>query len=221
MLTVHTILDLLPWVLIAPAIPLLLVLITRTYRNGSQTSLVLLCVITILSNVFLTVAARSTLDPGLLHISFLATFIFTLLLLKNSTNHRVLKISIFTILLLFISIYISVQLISGELGNMHTLYTTGTLIIFLLAVLVLVSLAYNVDLHIIVNPDFWYAGGVFFHFGLLSLLLFTGKKITDADYHEQNEWSLMYAIVFCLQFLFFSIGVYMHKPWQKKAESLL
>lgn len=221
MLTVHTILDLLPWVLIAPAIPLLLVLITRTYRNGSQTSLVLLCVITILSNVFLTVAARSTLDPGLLHISFLATFIFTLLLLKNSTNHRVLKISIFTILLLFISIYISVQLISGELGNMHTLYTTGTLIIFLLAVLVLVSLAYNVDLHIIANPDFWYAGGVFFHFGLLSLLLFTGKKITDADYHEQNEWSLMYAIVFCLQFLFFSIGVYMHKPWQKKAESLL
>lgn len=221
MLTVHTILDLLPWVLIAPAIPLLLVLIMRTYQNGSQTSLVLLCVITILSNVFLTVAARSTLDPGLVHISFLATFIFTLLLLKNCTNHRALKVSIFTILLLFIGIYLSVQLLSGDLGNMYLLNTTGTVIIFLLAILVLVSLAYKVDLHIVANPDFWYSGGVFFHFGLLSLLLFTGKKITDADYHEQNEWSIMYAIVFCLQFLFFSIGVYMHKPWQKKAEPLL
>lgn len=220
MLTVHTILDLLPWVLIAPAIPLLLVLIMRTYQNGSQTSLVLLCVITILSNVFLTVAARSTLDPGLVHISFLATFIFTLLLLKNCTNHRALKVSIFTILLLFIGIYLSVQLLSGDLGNMYLLNTTGTVIIFLLAILVLVSLAYKVDLHILANPDFWYSGGVFFHFGLLSLLLFTGKKITDADYHEQNEWSIMYAIVFCLQFLFFSIGVYMHKPWQKKAEPL-
>jgi len=217
MLTVDTILDLLPWVLIAPAIPLLLVLITRTYNNSSQTSLVHLCVITILSNVFLAVAAKSTQDPALLHISYLATFIFTLLLLKNCTNHRVLKITIFTILLLFIGIYLSVRFMSGDLRNMHILNTIGALVIFLLAVLVLVSLAYKVDLHILSNPDFWYSGGVFFHFGLLSLLLFTGKKITDADYHEQNEWSMMYAIVFCLQFLFFSIGVYMHKPWQKKA----
>ncbi|MFN7688943.1 MAG: hypothetical protein ACK5OP_14535 [Sphingobacteriales bacterium] len=217
MLTVDTILDLLPWVLIAPAIPLLLVLITRTYNNSSQTSLVLLCVITILSNVFLAVAAKSTQDPALLHISYLATFIFTLLLLKNCTNHRVLKITIFTILLLFIGIYLSARFMSGDLRIMHILNTIGALVIFLLAVLVLVSLAYKVDLHILSNPDFWYSGGVFFHFGLLSLLLFTGKKITDADYHEQNEWSMMYAIVFCLQFLFFSIGVYMHKPWQKKA----
>ncbi|MFN9782551.1 MAG: hypothetical protein ACK54A_04870 [Sphingobacteriales bacterium] len=217
MLTVDTILDLLPWVLIAPAIPLLLVLITRTYNNSSQTSLVHLCVITILSNVFLAVAAKSTQDPALLHISYLATFIFTLLLLKNCTNHRVLKITIFTILLLFIGIYLSVRFMSGDLRIMHILNTIGALVIFLLAVLVLVSLAYKVDLHILANPDFWYSGGVFFHFGLLSLLLFTGKKITDADYHEQNEWSMMYAIVFCLQFLFFSIGVYMHKPWQKKA----
>ncbi|MGB4770744.1 MAG: hypothetical protein WBP58_04775 [Chitinophagaceae bacterium] len=221
MLTVHTILDLLPWVLIAPAIPLLLLLITRTYSNGSQASLVLLCVITILSNVFLTVAAKSTLDPALLQVSYLTTFIFTLLLLKNCTHHRVLKISIFTILLVFIGIYLSVQFISGDLTNMHLLNNSGTLIIFLLAILVLVSLTYKVDLHILANPDFWYSGGVFFHFGLLSLLLFTGKKITDTDYHEQNEWSIMYAIVFCLQFLFFSIGVYMHKPWQKKAETLL
>jgi hypothetical protein len=195
----------------------LLVLITRTYNNSSQTSLVHLCVITILSNVFLAVAAKSTQDPALLHISYLATFIFTLLLLKNCTNHRVLKITIFTILLLFIGIYLSVRFMSGDLRIMHILNTIGALVIFLLAVLVLVSLAYKVDLHILSNPDFWYSGGVFFHFGLLSLLLFTGKKITDADYHEQNEWSMMYAIVFCLQFLFFSIGVYMHKPWQKKA----
>jgi hypothetical protein len=174
-------------------------------------------VITILSNVFLAVAAKSTQDPALLHISYLATFIFTLLLLKNCTNHRVLKITIFTILLLFIGIYLSVRFMSGDLRIMHILNTIGALVIFLLAVLVLVSLAYKVDLHILANPDFWYSGGVFFHFGLLSLLLFTGKKITDADYHEQNEWSMMYAIVFCLQFLFFSIGVYMHKPWQKKA----
>lgn len=221
MLTVHTILDLLPWVLIAPALPLLLVLISRSYNNGSQTSLILLCVITILCNVFLTVSARSDMDPALLQISFLTTFIFTLLLLKNCTNHRVLKISIFTILLLFIGIHLSVQFFSGDFANMYMLNTTGTVIIFILAMLVLVSLALKVDLHILANPDFWYAGGVFFHFGLLSLLLFTGKKMTDADYHEHNEWSLMYAIVFCLQFLFFSVGVYVHKPWQKKAESLV
>lgn len=221
MLTVHTILDLLPWVLIAPAIPLLLLLINRSFHNRSHTSLVLLCVITILSNIFLTVAARSTLDPGLLQISFLATFIFTLLLLKNCTHHRVLRISIFTMLILFIGIYLGTRFISGDFGNLQVLTTTGALIIFFFAILVLVSLAYKVDLHILANPDFWYSGGVFFHFGLLSLLLFTGKKITDADYHEQGDWSIMYAIVFCLQFLFFSIGVYMHKPWQKKAGSLL
>lgn len=221
MLNVQSILDLLPWVLIAPAIPLLLILINKAYGNGRQTSLILLCVITIISHIFLIAGSRSSMNPVFLHTTFLATFIFTLFLLKNCTDHQILRISILTILLIFISIYLGLQYLPGDPIRLYDLNTTGAFIIFLLAILVLTNLATKVDRHILHNPDFWYTGGVFFYFGLLSLMLFTGKKVTDIDYHEQDQWSALYAIIFCLQFLFFSVGVWVHKPWREKTESSL
>ncbi len=222
MLNVKTILDLLPWVLIAPAIPLLLMLLPgKPSLHKPQTSVLLLCVITILSNAFLIIGAQTTLYNGFIHVSFLASFIFTLLLLKSCTDNQVLRISILAVLILFIGVYLSFQYFSGDHSGMEQLNSTGSAIVFLLAILVLSSLAYKVDIQLLRNPDFWYTGGVFFHFGLLSLLLFTTRKITDIHYHEADEWSAFYAIIFCLQFVFFSVGVYLQRPWKKTADPLL
>jgi hypothetical protein len=211
--TVGTILDLLPWVIFAPALPLLFILINKAYGNGRQTSLVLLCVITIFTNIFLLLAARSSVEPRFLHVSFVADFLFTLLLLKNCTDHRIIRFSIFTILLAFIAVYLSLQYFSVETVGIQDLNFTGTAIVFVLAILVLASLTKRVENNILTSPDFWYSGGIFFHFGLLSLLLFTGRKIADLNYHEKDALSALYAIIFCLQFVFFTVGVYFHKPW--------
>jgi hypothetical protein len=90
--TVGTILDLLPWVIFAPALPLLFILINKAYGNGRQTSLVLLCVITIFTNIFLLLAARSSVEPRFLHVSFVADFLFTFIAseeLYGSQNYSV------------------------------------------------------------------------------------------------------------------------------------
>lgn len=221
MLTGGTILEMMPWVILAPALPLLLIFMSHSFGNGKQFSMIMLCVITILSNVFLVLAARSEVQETFLQVSFIADFIFTLLLLKSCTDHRILKYSIFTIILVFLGIYITNQLLSTGLSPVRNMIFAGAMIIFLIAMLVLVTLTGNVYQNLSASPDFWYSGGIFFHFGLLSLLLFTGKKVTDIDYHEHNDLSALYTIIFCMQFLFFSIGVYFHKPWNLKGKKLI
>lgn len=210
-----------PWVILAPALPLLLIFLNRSYGNGKQFSMVMLCVITILSNVFLVLAARSAVQETFLQVSFIADFVFTLLLLKNCTDHQILKYSIFTIILVFLAIYLTNQILSTGLSQINNMMLAGAIIIFIVAILVLITLTGNVYQNLILSADFWYSGGIFFHFGLLSLLLFTGKKVSDIDYHEHNDLSSLYTIIFCMQFLFFSIGVYFHKPWSRKGKNLI
>jgi len=203
---------LLPWLLIAPAIPLLLLLIRRTLYGKTIITLSMLCVGSILTHVFMMFASGSGLENNFMHVSFLAEFFFTGLLLKFCTDHSILRYSILTAILIFGSVYITyVSLLPT--GNTSTLMLSGVLLVFTASVLVLLSKLNNLEQNILEVPDFWFTGGIFFHFGLLGLLLLTAKKTTDLDYHSQNEFSILYVVIFFIQFLFFAVGVIIQKPW--------
>jgi hypothetical protein len=206
---------LLPWVLIAPTIPLLLILIKRNHADKTMVALAMLCVVAILSNVFLLMASGSGLQNSFLRVSFLAELLFTGILLKYCTEHVILRYSIIASILIFGSVYITFTSLSPE-GNTWTISMIGVVMVFLISVLVLFSKMNKLDQNIILSPDFWFTGGIFFHFGLLSLLLFTGKDITDLDYHNHDDFSILYVIIFVIQFLFFAAGVLIQKPWTKK-----
>ena len=34
---------------------------------------------------------------------------------------------------------------------------------------------------------------------------------------DKDQYSILYGIIFCLQFLFFCAGIYVHKPWAKRS----
>lgn len=206
---------LLPWVLIAPTLPLLLILIKRNQADKTMVALAMLCVVAILSNVFLLMASGSGLQNSFLRVSFLVELLFTGILLKYCTEHVILRYSIIASILVFGSVYITFTSLSPE-GSTWTISMIGVIMVFLISVLVLFSKMNKLDQNIILSPDFWFTGGIFFHFGLLSLLLFTGKNITDLDYHKQDDFSILYVIIFVIQFLFFAAGVLIQKPWNKK-----
>jgi hypothetical protein len=203
---------LLPWLLVAPAIPLLLLLIRRTRNGKTLTVLAMLCVASILSHVFLLIASGSGLEDDFIHVSFLVEFFFTGLLLKFCTDHSVLRYSILTAILIFGSVYITYVSLLPR-ANSSTLMLTGVLLVFLVSILVLLSKLNKLEQNILSIPDFWFTAGIFFHFGLLSLLFLTAKKSNDLDYHDQNEFSILYVVMFFIQFLFFTVGVIMQKPW--------
>lgn len=212
-----TILDLLPWVFIAPALPLLFILIKKAYGNERQTSLVILCVITILTNLFLVIASRSEIEPEIVRACFIADFIFTMILLRTCTPLVILKHSILAALVIFSAVYACFHLYNTATKDLFDLNIAGTSLVFIVAVIVLFSIASRVDRHILSMPGFWYSGGIFIHFGLLSLMLITARRISDIDYHNKDQYSILYGIIFCLQFLFFCIGIYVHKPWTKRS----
>lgn len=203
---------LLPWLLVAPAIPLLLLLIRKTLNGKMLVVLAMLCVASILSHAFLLIASGSGLENNFIHVSFLVEIFFTGLLLKFCTDHDVLRYSILTALLVFGSVYITYVSLLPK-GNSSTLMLIGVMLVFLVSILVLFSKLNKLEQNILTAPDFWFTGGIFFHFGLLSLLFLTAKKPTDLDYHDQNEFSILYVVIFFVQFLFFTVGVIMQKPW--------
>jgi hypothetical protein len=210
--------NLLPWALFAPVLPLLLLLLRRMHFNATNTSLVLLCVVSILSSTFLFISDGNALQESFIRVSFVAEFIFTGLLLKTCTDNKLLSYSILTASLVFLGIFSSFCLMGGQESAMEMVSKMGVLILFLFSLLVLASKANKVEEHITSSPDFWFTAGIFFHFGLLSLLLFTAKKTTDLDFHEHDQFSIVYVIIFCLQFIFFSIGLIIPNTLETKGE---
>ena len=204
--------NLLPWVLFAPVFPLLLLILRKMHFSAVNTSLVLLCVVSVISNTFLMISNGNPLQSAFIHVTFVSEFLFTALLLNSCTDHFILKYSIITTILVFLGIYTSFSFMGRELTGMEYVMKTGVLILFIISLLVLASKINKIEEHIISSPDFWFTAGIFFHFGLYSLLLLTGKKPSDLDYHEQDQFSVFYVIIFCLQFIFFSIGILLPKP---------
>lgn len=210
--------NLLPWVLFAPVFPLLLLLLRRIHFNATNTSLVLLCVVSIISHTFLLLARGSPVQSSFIHVTFIAEFLFTGLLLKTCTSNPILKYSIVTTILVFLGIFTSFSIMGGEKNGIELVMQTGVIILFIVSLLVLASKVNKIDEHLIMSQDFWFAAGIFFHFGLYSLLLLTSRPVSDLNYHEQDQFSVMYVIIFCLQFIFFSVGILMPKSLKIRNE---
>ena len=211
--------NLLPWVLFAPVFPLLLLLLRRTHFNATNTALVLLCVVSVISNTFLLLAKGNPVQTSFIHVTFIAEFLFTALLLKTCTPNPVLKYSIITTILVFLGIFTSFSIMgSGEKSGIEIVMKTGVVILFIASLLVLASKVNKVDEHLIMSQDFWFTAGIFFHFGLYSLLLLTSKSTTDLNYHDEDPFSIMYVIIFCLQFIFFSVGILLPKSLDIRQE---
>jgi len=206
--------NLLPWVLVAPALPLLLVLTRKTADFKLMILLSFLCTFSILSNLFLLMASGSGLHEPFLRVSFFVEILFTILLLNKCTSSRVLKYSIIISLIIFGSVYLSFA--SLQPGLLPSIMTAGVFIVFLASILVLLSMLNDMEKIIINSPDFWFSAGIFFHFGLLSLLLFTGQEITSVSYHQTDGFSVFYVAIFIMQFLFFATGVILERPWNRK-----
>jgi len=203
--------NLLPWVLIAPVFPLLLLLLRRMHFNATNTSLVLLCVVSVISHTFLIIAKGNPLQSSFVHVTFISEFLFTGLLLKTCTPNQLLKYSIITSILVFLGIYTSFSVMGGQTTGIEIVMKTGVILLFLVSFLVLASKVNKIDESLIMCPDFWFTAGIFFHFGLYSLLLLTSKSTSDLKYHDQDQFSIMYVIIFCLQFIFFSVGILLPK----------
>lgn len=199
----------LPLVLAAPLLPLALIFTRKIAIRQSTFLLALLSTGSLISGFFVVMAAGSLLQLSFMRLGFFIQLIFSALLLKGCTQNIALRQGILGLIGIFAASYFT-YLLSVPNGNFAILLKTGIIIVFLIAISVMISQV-SAKEQLFNKPDFWFAGGVFFHSGLISILLYASSSSTDQGSTGSNEYSVLYLLILFIQSLFFSSGILLQK----------
>jgi hypothetical protein len=203
---------LLPWVIFAPVLPLIVAMIKRPQLNNTNISLLFVCVVTLLTNIFsLFIKDELPLNNSFFTLVVLVEFIFSLLLLKSCTSNALMKRIIYTSGLVFTGIFITFMILKGTDEHYSGLIKIGYILSFALSLSVIVTQLENIKHYLTASPSFWITSGLFFHFGLVSLLLLLNNGVNPDKLPSDEDFGMMYAFITCIKFLFFSIGLIIDK----------
>ncbi len=203
---------LLPWVIFAPALPLLAAMIRRPRLNDTYIALLFVCVVTLLTNSFsLFIKDELPLNRSYFTLTILVEFIFSILLLRSCTPNMMMKRIIYTSGLVFAGIFITFLVLKGTDTHYSGLIKIGYTLLFALSLSVIVTQLENITHYLTASPSFWITAGLFFQFGLVTLLLFLNSGINPGEIAEDQDFGMMYTIITCIKFIFFSVGLLIDK----------
>jgi hypothetical protein len=202
----------LPWVMFAPVLPLSIILFRRIFYNPPAIALVLFCVVTLLMNGFLFIIRDyKELQGTFLNISTLLEFIFSALILRTCTTHKILKYAMVVAVMVYVSVLLTFDIASGF--SQHRAFTgsVGYALLFIFSLLVLLSQQQNLSRHLIDLPVFWFAAGIFFQSGLVSFLLLLNHDVQANQLAASSDFGVLFIIIVIIKFIFFSAGALVHK----------
>ena len=195
------------WLLVAPAIPLCILLIKRPAFNSLSISLILLCVVSFLTNSFsIVIPSGQPGNSSFQQFAVFIEFIFNILVLKSCIRDKKHQYFIITAGLMFAGIFLS--LMTYEQGKTFPFMwiRVGYILLFLLALSVIINQFQDVSHHLTGVPAFWITAGIFFQYGLISLLLEV-NEVDASQVQQDSELGVLYMIINVIRFMFFSIGL--------------
>lgn len=203
---------LLPWVILAPALPLLIILIRKILFDFAIVSLILLCVVTILINLFIfLIRGHAEFTQLFLNFSLLLEFIFASFLLRSCTSNSLLQYAIIAGMLVFPGIFLALG-IPGDFKHYQPfLVRTCFVSLFIFSVLVMISQFRDTSYQLMESHIFWISAGLFLHFGIVSLLLFLSDDVQNETMSPLSDFSTLYTVITMIKFIFFSIGTLVYK----------
>jgi hypothetical protein len=203
---------LLPWVIFAPVLPLFVALVRKPRLNNTYISLLFVCVVTLLTNIFsLFIKDEPTLNRSFLTFTILVEFIFSILLLKSCTENTLMKRIVYTAGLIFAGIFVTFMVINGTNDHYAALIKIGYALLFILSLSVIVTQLDNISHYLTASPSFWITAGLFFQFGLVTQLLFLNAGLNPGELAADQDFGMMYTIITCMKFIFFSVGLLVDK----------
>lgn len=187
--------------LVAPLIPLGFLLAKK--GNGMRRSTLLLGLLlsaNLVSAMFIQISIETALHQVFVHIVYVLQIIFSALLLRGCTDQLILQQIILTIISIYAASSLTLLLILPK-GDLSFLIQTGFGVVFILSILVLTSLTYNSP-SLLSCPEFWYTGGIFFFYGLLSIMIVIPQLISlpRGDHSSGTLGSICYlaqSFLFC------------------------
>lgn len=203
---------LLPWVIFAPALPLLAAFIKRPSLHSTNIALLFVCVVTLLTNTFsLFITDEMPLNRSFFTFSVLVEFIFSILLLRSCTGHKMVTRIIVTAGLVYAGIFITFLVLRGSDAHYSGLIKIGYSLLFAISLMVILTQLENITHYLTASPNFWITAGLFFQYGLLTLLLVLNNGINPQQLPADLDFGVLYTIITCIKFIFFSMGLLIDK----------
>jgi hypothetical protein len=203
---------LLPWILLAPSLPLVAALIRRPSFTPSSISLMICSLISLLTGIFGYLSSDKELNRAVLHFTIFLDAASAIVLLYVHSGWSKLQQVILGLGLLFGGVFITLMLFGDDGTGLAILIKSGYAAIFLSALAVILSRMQHITEYITVSPAFWISAGICFQYGLLALLLTMNPNTDPAKILLDTDFGLMYTIIYTLRFLFFSIAVFLFRP---------
>jgi hypothetical protein len=202
---------LLPWILLAPSLPLMAALIRKPSYTPSSISLMICTLVSLLTGIFGYLSSDEELNRAVLHFTIFLDAACAFVLMYIHSSWPRLQQLIMSAGLLFGGIFVTLMLLGDKGTGLAILIKTGYGIIFLAALAVILSRMQHITEYITISPAFWISAGICFQYGLLALLLVVNPDADPAKLLLDTDFGLMYTIIYTLRFLFFSIAVFLYK----------
>ena len=202
--------------ILLPAIPIIIIFIKRTWQ---QDIMIFLGAISLLSVVQHLVTSVSTLSPA--NISFvnsifgLSEFVLLLCLFRLVVTTRLLRESLYTVLIAFVSVSVTVYALRNTAQYASTLNMVAAFLLLLVAVVALLQLIREKQLFIFQSPMFWVAGGSICYFTMFLLTGFVGMQGKEGS-ALQHEKLVLLSVINCIRYLFFIVAAWVAQPTEEK-----
>jgi hypothetical protein len=193
--------------ILLPLIPVLIIFISKTYKQDVLALLMGLCLVSFIQNLILYIPSFVPLDILFVRASFqLITFIILLLLLKLVIKEKWLHEAMKILLVSFVSVVITIYSTKGIFSYLGKIELVQALLLILLTLIALFQLIRSQDIFIFLSPPFWISGGTLFYYSmfLLTQSIPEYNPMLTGQQHPQKQVLLL--IIIFIQFVFYIIA---------------
>lgn len=201
---------LMPWALVAPAIPLLLMLWSRISFTGLNVSILLICIVTMLNNMFYGIlpktppSIRNDIHLAGIIIESCLSLVLIWTLVANGIIRKVI-IALITILVAGLTVVMSLPSTFPDLKEMISISYLG---IALLAGTALYELSQSERESFLTDtPAFWTGAAIVFHYGLMALLLVVLPEVHIKDWAAYPGFGFLFILSNCIRHALNAVAV--------------
>jgi len=203
---------LMPWAMAATALPLLFMLSGRITFSGLNISILLACIVSMLTNMFYGILPRNPVNVrNVIHLAgILLECGVTFMLIWNLTTERILRR-----IILAAAAVTAVTLIfsffgaeSGSLKTKHVLALSYLGLATLAAAAILQQAASDMEGFITRHPSFWTGAGIIFYHGLMALLLLLLPSGSVKEWASLAGFGIFFTIAHSIRYLLFATAVH-------------
>ena len=195
--------------ILLPLIPVLIVFISRTYKEDTLALFMGLCMVSFIQNLILYIPRFVQLDLYFITASFqLIDYVIVLILLRRVMEGRWLREGTKILLVSFVSIVITIYSTRGVQAYFANIEVVQALMMILLNFIVLLQLIRRHDIFIFVCPMFWIAGGTFFYYIMFLLTQSLPEYNATLQGIPLQQKKILLLVIILMQFIVYIIAAF-------------